>query len=370
MSSSPTSGNDQPTSGPADLEDNTISASAGEEYSPFRPHYDDVDGDFWNFISPEAVQEGRLCPSANVNVVNVDPFDFNVPELDGDNDAPSPFHFDAGTPPEWVVPHSPGFLTWYQKELGMGNLDNVILSDAFCATPPLDQSRAPFQDQAPLDVPTLLRLLEQARAAEALDKGNDTAGPSSVSLDDYHVPVPVEQIPSPAATIDPRLLFDKAPPLDGDGDDQPHTTTILLDNRDLNDVSTLLDVDTQFGDDYDTVTATTDGDDDEDITSDDVIRHFWSRDGDLRYWVMVGGTRLHLTAEQLDDQVYGARVALWTYWQQRQPGDIDVDCIIRHLRRMGHAGFFREMLWHLLPSRMRRMLYKLRKEGKLDLFFF
>ena len=136
------------------------------------------------------VQEGRLCPSANVNVVNVDPFDFNVPELDGDNDAPSPFHFDAGTPPEWVVPHSPGFLAWYQKELGMGvstdqvlryylrdiinrytqqNLDNVILSDAFCATPPLDQSRAPFQDQAPLDVPTLLRLLEQARAAEALD---------------------------------------------------------------------------------------------------------------------------------------------------------------------------------------------------------
>lgn len=157
-------------------------------------------------------------------------------------------------------------------------------------------------------------------------------------------------------------------PANDDIDDQPQAITITLDNRDLNDIPTLLHVD----DDEDlrtTLTATTDDEDDE-IDMDDIIRHFWSRDGNLRYCIMVGRTRIHVTAEQLDDQVYGPRVALWSYWQQRKPDDIDVDCIIRHLRRMGHAGFFREMLWHLLPARMRRMLYRLRKEGKLDMFFF
>jgi hypothetical protein len=40
--------------------------------------------------------------------------------------------------------------------------------------------------------------------------------------------------------------------------------------------------------------------------------------------------------------------------------------VIEYLKKHGHQGFFREMLWHLLPKKLQRMLYAARKEVTLD----
>ncbi|KAJ9098533.1 hypothetical protein QFC19_006301 [Naganishia cerealis] len=129
----------------------------------------------------------------------------------------------------------------------------------------------------------------------------DGPGPSRPVIN--HAVPPVD-FPFEAITVEPTLLSDKKP-VTGD-DDQPQALTIRLDCRDLNDVPTLLGVGGYTGDDTDQSTTAVQDADDDDVTHDDIFRHFWSRDGNLRYWVMVGGTRLHVTAEQLDDPVYGA----------------------------------------------------------------
>ncbi|KAJ9127065.1 hypothetical protein QFC24_001298 [Naganishia onofrii] len=65
--------------------------------------------------------------------------------------------------------HSPGFVSWYQDELAAGNLDSVLLSDAWCApiaplvSPPV---ALPLSDS---DITLLLRMLEDAQAAERLN---------------------------------------------------------------------------------------------------------------------------------------------------------------------------------------------------------
>ena len=43
-------------------------------------------------------------------------------------------------------------------------------------------------------------------------------------------------------------------------------------------------------------------------------------------------------------------------------------CLMPCLRRYGHSGWLREMMWHLLPRWLQRLLYAARKDGILDKF--
>jgi hypothetical protein len=106
------------------------------------------------------------------------------------------------------------------------------------------------------------------------------------------------------------------------------------------------------------------------INCTDVLRHFWTRDSDLMYRVMHKGQRLYKTAEELEDDFEGIRSALWKYWHIRKAGKISLDKLTNHFRCKRHKGFYRGMLWFLLPNRVQRILAKLRKEGRLDMFFF
>lgn len=77
-----------------------------------------------------------------------------------------------------------------------------------------------------------------------------------------------------------------------------------------------------------------------------------------------------MTAEQMCEQFQGVKYALWTYWQNKKASRVPTWRIINHLQHMDYQGFFREMLWHLLSSRLHRILIALRKQGLLDTFQF
>jgi hypothetical protein len=75
-----------------------------------------------------------------------------------------------------------------------------------------------------------------------------------------------------------------------------------------------------------------------------------------------------MTAEQMEQRFGGAKYSLWNYWKNKRIGRIPYMKVINHLQSMGHQGFYREMLWHLLPRQYSRRLYSARKDGTLDAF--
>jgi hypothetical protein len=75
-----------------------------------------------------------------------------------------------------------------------------------------------------------------------------------------------------------------------------------------------------------------------------------------------------MTAEQMADNFGGVKYSLWNYWHDKKYGRISFVRLIAHLRRHGCAGFFREMLIHLLPRWLQRLLYAAQKNGTLETF--
>jgi hypothetical protein len=75
-----------------------------------------------------------------------------------------------------------------------------------------------------------------------------------------------------------------------------------------------------------------------------------------------------MTAEQMEDRFGGVKFALWHYWKVKRAGKIPYARVIDYLKKNGHQGFFREMLWHLLPKRFAMLLYAARKADTLDDF--
>lgn len=143
-------------------------------------------------------------------------------------------------------------------------------------------------------------------------------------------------------------------------------TQLNVDSSDINLIEHLR----AANDDTDDCESASSTSDDNSIEPCDVLRHFWTRNGDLKYWVMHNGIKLYKTAEELEMAYGGVKYALWTYWHNKKARNISLNKVINHLKHKGHEGFYREMLWHLLPQRIQRILSKLRKDGKLDKFFF
>jgi hypothetical protein len=77
-----------------------------------------------------------------------------------------------------------------------------------------------------------------------------------------------------------------------------------------------------------------------------------------------------MTAEEMIERFGGVRYSLWHYWQGKKTGRIPYWRIIAYLKKHGHSGLLREMLWHLLPRRLQQSLYAARKAGTLDTFVF
>jgi hypothetical protein len=75
-----------------------------------------------------------------------------------------------------------------------------------------------------------------------------------------------------------------------------------------------------------------------------------------------------MTAEQMEDRFGGVKFALWHYWKIKRAGRIPYARIVEYLQKMGHQGFFREMVWHLCPKRIADMLYAARRADTLDEF--
>lgn len=83
---------------------------------------------------------------------------------------------------------------------------------------------------------------------------------------------------------------------------------------------------------------------------------------------MYNGRMMCMTAEEMDEKLIGTRSALWLYWQRKKRSRIPLRKLRQHLRFKGHVGFFREMLWHLLPPAEHRRLIAMRKKGTLHLW--
>lgn len=141
----------------------------------------------------------------------------------------------------------------------------------------------------------------------------------------------------------------------------------LPDAVDLNDVAVLnshdLDNTSDAGD------STDSGDDAEYLEPEDIRRHHW-RHGNLYYSFVFDGRRYFMTAERMLQHFGGVRYSLWHYWRTKTPGRIPHSRLMPYLRRYGHSGLLREMMWHLLPRWLQHLLYAARKNGKLDTFVF
>ena len=75
-----------------------------------------------------------------------------------------------------------------------------------------------------------------------------------------------------------------------------------------------------------------------------------------------------MTAEQIKDQFGGVKFSLWNYWHAKKLGRIPYGRQIEYLKYKGHKGFFREMVWHLVPRWLHKLLHAARKDGTLDEF--
>ncbi|KAJ9098747.1 hypothetical protein QFC21_004395 [Naganishia friedmannii] len=122
----------------------------------------------------------------------------------------------------------------------------------------------------------------------------------------------------------------------------------------------------QADDDDSSDDVTDDSSDDDDLYLEPgtVLRYYWFR-YDIKYVVLVNGRKYFLTAEQLEENFGNVSYSLWHYWNRKRAGRTPYARIIDYLRHMGHYGFFREMVFHLAPSWLRRRLYAAQKNGTL-----
>ena len=75
-----------------------------------------------------------------------------------------------------------------------------------------------------------------------------------------------------------------------------------------------------------------------------------------------------MSAEALAERFGGVKYSLWHFWHEKKAGRVPYARLIAHLRTHGCSGFFREMLIHLLPKWLQRLLYAAQKNGSLDTF--
>ncbi|KAJ9091654.1 hypothetical protein QFC21_007129 [Naganishia friedmannii] len=344
-----------------------VDDAALEEYSPSRPGWVFV-GDWEDFCDFDAHNEEEqpvdvggantvdiVHPPAYYNNYDSAPYgheegaNLALPPGYDDDVIPSSCHPAAFSDPIWSPSLSPqeilsmdeflssqGFIDWYLGSVQSGALDHINYADTF-APPPY---YAQCVDPSALHHDSYYQHVKPAVGFDSDD------GAEGINICEPPAPARRPRAPAP-------------PPL-------------KLDCSDLNDVKVILATPTDDGDSAASVASTTCSvteteDEVEYIEPEDVIRHYWIR-GDIKYTFCCGGRRYYMTAEQMEDRFGGVKFALWHYWKVKRAGRIPYARIVEYLQKMGHQGFFREMVWHLCPKRIADMLYAARKADTLDDF--
>ncbi|KAJ9113810.1 hypothetical protein QFC19_000003 [Naganishia cerealis] len=295
-----------------------------KEYSPSRPEYM-FDGEWNDWCNLELYAE-HLSPADT----DLPAHCFNA-QATSHYDAPPVSHQGPiSAPPSPKVPvavdsflSSQGFVDWYIQSVRSGAWDSVDYSALGAAETYIDPS-----------------LLDSSLTKDSAPPSGDdpTAAVSALPLQqERSVTVSIQAaLEHLRAVVDHEARSILAPL----ASNQP-ATSLVLDCSDINDVPTMAK-----DDDSD------DGSIDQDspyIEPVDVIRHYWAK-GNIRYCVVIDGRRQYMTAEEMDDSLGGVNYALWHYWKAKRPGRIPYNRIVEHLVRMGHEGFFREMIYHLAPA--------------------
>ncbi|KAJ9104681.1 hypothetical protein QFC21_002179 [Naganishia friedmannii] len=315
------------------------------EYSPSRPKYV-FDGDWTDFcdfdLYADDVPIAHSKPIANC-------FNTNVAQQGHEEAPPSPVldvdHFDAAPSPIAADAFltSQDFMDWYIQSMRSGAFDAVDYSNVEQAEQGIDPSclqvsakdiHPPHEDDNAAAV-----------SAQPLEQRMFLTGAVQAALDNLRAVVDEE-----ARSILAPLVTANRPTT---------SVSLTIDCSDLNDIPTMVNDDDSDNGSVDHEVPY--------IEPADVIRHYWNK-GDIRYCVLVDGRRQYMSAEEMDDCLGGVNYALWHYWKAKRAGRIPYDRIVEYLIRMGHEGFLREMVYHLAPAWLRRLLYAARKNGCLKSF--
>jgi hypothetical protein len=162
---------------------------------------------------------------------------------------------------------------------------------------------------------------------------------------------------------------------------------MTIDCTDMNDIK-LLNPSIEDSDDGSGSDSSSNEDVKPRLTARDVKRHYWHK-GNIKYWYAMALSCLHasylqlyntrfvyqgrkhyMTAEPMVTRFPGTGAALWKFCDDKEPGTISEFRIMEYFRLNGHEGPLREMLYHLLPRRLFRMLMQHQADGTLDQFFF
>ncbi|KAJ9103678.1 hypothetical protein QFC20_004681 [Naganishia adeliensis] len=140
-----------------------------------------------------------------------------------------------------------------------------------------------------------------------------------------------------------------------------------INNDDLHDINAMTSFESDNEEDA-VVVSDFENDNDnnaiEPVEPEDVIRYFW-RGSDIKYLFIFEGREILLSAEQVELKFIGVKSALGTYWKKTSRHRVSTNKVVNHLKRKGAAGFYREMLWHLLLDAMHFKLMAVRKKNKL-----
>ncbi|KAJ9106984.1 hypothetical protein QFC20_003884 [Naganishia adeliensis] len=101
------------------------------------------------------------------------------------------------------------------------------------------------------------------------------------------------------------------------------------------------------------------------LTATGVKGHYWHK-GNIKYWSHV----LHDRRANGHSVFGGTKAASWKSWDDKEPGTIFEFRIMEYFRINGHEGPLREMLYHLLPRPLFRILMECKVNGTLNRFFF
>ncbi|KAJ9091485.1 hypothetical protein QFC20_007625 [Naganishia adeliensis] len=291
------------------------------EYSPSRPEYI-FDGDWQDFCNFDLCNDegdaklSMPLPSATANVAAL--VESNPP------------HSSVTYDPSCIVDpmQLEGFWEWYMEELRQGSFDSLDFSSAALAGSSILDGCI---DPALLGHPVL----------------KDTTGPDDGPDDG-----------SDSSVVSPAFVGFSVHNLDPACDDINDINAMMAQDSDGSDAS---QADTESSDD---------GEEDDDadyLEPEDIVRHYW-HGGNLKYTFTFDGRRYFMTAEEMLDHFGSVRYSLWHYWKAKKAGRIPYWRIIEYLKRHGHHGLLREMMWHLLPRWLQRLLYAARKDGTLETF--
>ncbi|KAJ9091074.1 hypothetical protein QFC21_007324 [Naganishia friedmannii] len=266
---------------------------------------------------------------------------------------------------------SKDFHDWWTSELASGNLDFANCSGA--VTAPINSLEAPAQLQ-----PTFAPFLhyENATAGSLLAPVTDVAAAElSTSIADLLALLAgqgcqPQASPSPKACRmeDIKARNTHSPDgFDGQGARLPAMPYPYTNNRLDNDISTIAALDDGYSSDEAPLavvaeSTVAEGDDTVDLT--DIIRYYW-KGGEFRYYIRTSDGNILISAEDMDERFYGARVALWTFWRLRKRGRVNQARIRAHLRYRGVGGVFGRMFWHLLTKKEQDTLHHADKKGIL-----